>query len=304
MEWSGTTTEPVLAESLTSYFINGPVLALSALAAIPVILHFLLRHKPKKLLFPALRLLQLRKKTNVRRLRLKHIWLLLLRIFVIVLLVLAIARPTLPAANYTPNVWEMLTIAAVILVAIGTYYAVLRSWRKKHLPNHVFTYRRSMLRGGTGIGILLLLLLLFVWPYSRRVFAEIESPMPDVARNLPVSGVFLFDTSLSMSYQLANQTRLEKAAEIVAGPGGHLDQLPRGSQVAVAATSGNPRILFQTDIVAAKERVNGLKIDPLGRNKMDDLIRLAVDQQKKDRAKALKEFESDRYFRAIYILPI
>src|SRR5262245_16101579 len=37
------------------------------LVAIPVILHLLMRTKPKKLLFPALRLIQNRKRTNTRR---------------------------------------------------------------------------------------------------------------------------------------------------------------------------------------------------------------------------------------------
>src|SRR5687767_15010704 len=81
--------------------INPAILYGLGLALIPIILHFLLRTKPKKLLFPALKLLQARRTMNVRRLRLRHIWLLLLRIAVIGLLVLAIARPSLPAADYT-----------------------------------------------------------------------------------------------------------------------------------------------------------------------------------------------------------
>ena len=104
--------------SFLSYFMNAPVLAAAGLASIPVILHFLLRHKPKRLLFPALRLIQQRKKNNVRRLRLKHIWLLLLRVLVIVILVLAVARPRLPAANYEPSLFESLTLVGIVLVAI------------------------------------------------------------------------------------------------------------------------------------------------------------------------------------------
>jgi len=37
------------------------------LAGIPVILHLMLRAKPKKLLFPALRLIQNRQRQNVQR---------------------------------------------------------------------------------------------------------------------------------------------------------------------------------------------------------------------------------------------
>ena len=66
-----------------------------------VVLHFLLRSKPRKLIFPALQLIKIRRRQNVRRMRLRHLWLLLLRILVIVLLVLALARPSLPAADYS-----------------------------------------------------------------------------------------------------------------------------------------------------------------------------------------------------------
>ncbi len=63
------------------------------LVAIPVILHLLMRAKPKKLLFPALRLIQNRKRTNARRMRLRHWWLLLLRMAVIALLAIAVTGP-------------------------------------------------------------------------------------------------------------------------------------------------------------------------------------------------------------------
>jgi len=59
--------------------INPAILWGFALVSIPVILHFLLRARPKKYLFPALRLIQARRTHNIRRLRLRHIWLLLLR---------------------------------------------------------------------------------------------------------------------------------------------------------------------------------------------------------------------------------
>ncbi|MFQ5735129.1 MAG: BatA domain-containing protein, partial [Planctomycetaceae bacterium] len=287
------------AAGFPAYFINQPILILAALAAIPVILHFLLRHKPKKLLFPALRLIQLRKKNNIRRLRLKHLWLLLLRIAIVVLLVLAVARPTLPAANYRPNLRETLTLLAIVAVAVGAYFGVLHYWRRRQVPNHVIAYRRSLLRGGTGAGIAVLALLLFVWPYTNRVFAEIDAPLPDVARNQPVSAVFLFDTSPSMSYRHDNQSRLERAQEIAVG---HLESLPRGSQVAVVTNAGKPQVLFQTDFVAVRERITDkLVVHPLSNRKLDDLLRAAVARQESDWNQALEDFETDRFLREVYV---
>jgi len=302
-------TQPGLfaADAFPAHFINQSLLALAGLAVIPVILHFLLRHKPKKLLFPALRLLQLRKKNNVRRLRLKHIWLLLLRIAVVVLLVLALARPTLPAANYAPNPREWLTIFALVVLALGVYFGVMFHWRRKQIPNHAFTYRRSLLRAGTGIGLFVLLLLLFVWPYTRRVMAEIEAPLPEVARNLPVSAVFLFDDSLSMGYEYDEQTRLQAAAHIAED---HLETFPGGSQVALSSTSGSGRLVFQPDLVGVKKRVQALQkkkeqekrlVDVLTRHKLETLLREAIDVQVSHREQTIDEKQSEVFLREIYV---
>ena len=100
------------------------------LAAIPVVLHFLMRVKPRKLAFPALLLIRSRRKTNSRRLRLRHVWLLLLRVSVIVLLVVAVARPSLPAANYALSLREALTLAAIVVALLAVYRALLRYWRQ------------------------------------------------------------------------------------------------------------------------------------------------------------------------------
>lgn len=298
---------PGSSASFAAYFVNPSLLMLAALAIVPIILHFLLRNKPKKLLFPALRLLQLRKKNNVRRLRLKHVWLLLLRIAVILLIVFALARPTLPAANYTPNAREFLTIFAIVAVAVAAYYAVLHRWRKQRVPNHALVYRRTLLRAGTGIGILLLFLLLFVWPYTNRVFAEIDAPPPDAAKNLPVAAVFLFDNSLRMGYQFDNQTRLERAAEIA---GEHLQTFKHGSKVAVATTSGQDSILFQVDLAAVKDRIDPsdeerndrkLKVDPLSTGKLDRLLLAAIRRQVSDRKKTQERTATDTFLREIYI---
>ena len=79
--------------------INPALLYGFAFIAIPVLLHFLMRVKPKKFMFPALRLIQKRRLQNVRRMRLRHVWLLLLRIAVLAAIVGALLRPSLPAAT-------------------------------------------------------------------------------------------------------------------------------------------------------------------------------------------------------------
>ena len=60
-------------------FVNLSLLAGTALVAVPIVLHLIMRRKPRYLEFPALRFIQKRHDTNQRRLRLRHLLLLLLR---------------------------------------------------------------------------------------------------------------------------------------------------------------------------------------------------------------------------------
>jgi hypothetical protein len=78
-----------------------PVLLFGACAAaVPVVLHLVMRQQPRHLLFPALRFVQVRENANRRRLRLRHLLLLLLRIAAIFLLALALARPSIKAGGF------------------------------------------------------------------------------------------------------------------------------------------------------------------------------------------------------------
>lgn len=71
----------------------------AAVVGLPILLHLLLRQQPKKLVFPALRFLKQRQKTNQRRVQLKHILLLALRCLLLLLFALALYQPTLSSAG-------------------------------------------------------------------------------------------------------------------------------------------------------------------------------------------------------------
>lgn len=64
-----------------------------ALACVPILMHFLVRKKPRVVVFPAYRFLMERKASNTRNLRLRHLLLLLVRMLLVVLLCFALARP-------------------------------------------------------------------------------------------------------------------------------------------------------------------------------------------------------------------
>ncbi len=273
------------------------------LVALPVILHLLLRQKPKKLIFPAMRLIQQRRKQNSRRLRLRHIWLLLLRMLAIGLLVFAIARPSLPAANYSLSLGETVTLFAVIAGAVAVYFFVLSRWRSR-LPRYEYVSRRSSLRGWT-TGLTLLALLLAVGlPYQRRVAAEITAPPPGARIDVPVAAVFLFDTSFSMGYQQEGKTRLDLARQIAVE---HLGALPSGSRVAVADVSNDNPVIFQTTLGSAQARIDALELQPV-RIPLNDRLRTALLTQEDDRREKLDEQGSvpadsrrDRYVRRVYV---
>lgn len=81
-------------------FLTPMLLGGAALVAVPLVLHLIMRRKPVKREFPALRFLKSRATANRRRLRLNHLLLLLLRMAALALLALALARPTLRGAGW------------------------------------------------------------------------------------------------------------------------------------------------------------------------------------------------------------
>lgn len=237
-------------------FANSWLLWFLGLIVIPIILHFLLRQKPKKLLFPALRLIQTRQRNNVRRMRLRHVWLMLLRVLAIAFLVFALSQPKLPPADYGLSGGETARLLGIAIVAAAAYFGVISLWRRRRLPHHVMTYRRSLLRGGTGIGAMAALLLLVVWPYWRRIDAELSAPQPPSRENAPVAAVFLFDTSASMAYRHESLTRLEQAQKVAEE---YLERLPPFSRVGVGTTSEDGEVVLQGDLTSARTRIKALK---------------------------------------------
>jgi len=74
------------------------LLALSA-AAIPALLHLRQRQTPPTVVFPAVRYLHQTKREHSQRLKLRNLLLLILRTLIIVMIVLAAARPVATVWN-------------------------------------------------------------------------------------------------------------------------------------------------------------------------------------------------------------
>src|SRR5262245_39555106 len=76
-------------------FIHAYLLGGLALVGIPILLHLLLRQRPRRLPFAAFRFLKARQIINQRRMRLQHLLLLALRMLLLAAICLALARPLL-----------------------------------------------------------------------------------------------------------------------------------------------------------------------------------------------------------------
>lgn len=66
----------------------------AALVGLPILLHLIMRQEPKRLPFPAFRFLKQRRQLNQRKIRLRHLLLLLLRMALIALICLSLFQPT------------------------------------------------------------------------------------------------------------------------------------------------------------------------------------------------------------------
>ncbi|HEY3965919.1 MAG TPA: BatA domain-containing protein [Planctomycetaceae bacterium] len=275
-----------------------------ALMAVPLVLHLLMRAKPKKLLFPALRLIQNRKRTNTRRMRLRHLGLLLLRMLVIALLALALARPAVPSADYAPQAGDWMRLVFVAGACAAVYYGLLTLWKRRRTPPHEFAYRRSMLRGAVAVAAFLGLALVVAWPYQRRISAAITQPTVTNDEFLPVAAVMLFDTSLSMGYRLENKTRLEVAQDIAVKQIGHM---PRSSRVALCETGGESQIRFSQDVGGVAKRIAAITTHVVNRP-LDDRLLAALEAQGADHEQtrtgegaALAEAGREGILREVYV---
>lgn len=282
--------------------INSSLLLGLVLATVPVILHMVMRAKPKRIEFPALRLLKARRTSNSRRMQLRHFLLLLLRALVIAVLVLAIARPSLPAARYGLRWWEW-TILAVVVAGGYAAYKFLTRRKQLHLTNSFDAIeRRGRLRLWCTLAGLLAALIGVGVPWGMRVRAELLSPRSEAAEDIPVAAVFLVDTSISMNYRFENQTRLEHAVTVATE---HIGRFPASSRVAVAGLNADEDIVFQADMSGAASRLETLEVTSVPES-INRRIKAAIQTQIDDRKRVQEETNTggsaDAFAREIYVM--
>ena len=95
-------------------FLNILLLSGMAIATIPILLHLLMQRKPVSHQFPALRFLQIKSHVRKRRLKLRHLLLLLLRVAALCMLVLAVSRPVLRGTGWIVDQEGPVAVACVV----------------------------------------------------------------------------------------------------------------------------------------------------------------------------------------------
>ncbi|HEX4600906.1 MAG TPA: BatA domain-containing protein [Gemmatimonadales bacterium] len=95
-------------------FLHPLVLVGLVAAAIPALLHLLERREPPEAEFPPLRYLTEAERQSARRLRLRHLLLLILRTALIALIVLAAARPLVPSQAGNATTHEPTALALIL----------------------------------------------------------------------------------------------------------------------------------------------------------------------------------------------
>src|SRR5213594_580508 len=95
-------------------FLHPLALVGLAAAAVPALLHLLERQVPPEAEFPPLRYLSEAERQSARRLKLRHLLLLILRTLLIVLIVLAAARPLVPARTGGATVHAPTALALIL----------------------------------------------------------------------------------------------------------------------------------------------------------------------------------------------
>lgn len=236
-------------------FVNLSLLAGALFVAIPVVLHLLMRQRPKPMVFPALRFIQQRREANTRRLQLRHWVLLALRCAAIGVLALALARPSVASAAI--GNWIVVGVVAILFLAIGG------------LAGAAMVRRTSnALTAGLGVATLVLGVML-LWFTGKAWSSSGHSVLGD--EEAPVAAVFAIDTSPRMLYRQQNEDRLEASQQLAEWL---LKQLPADSEVAVLDSKPGAGF-FSVDRAAAAKSIERLKPAGMARS-MTEVLRSAV----------------------------
>lgn len=216
-------------------FANFSLIFGGLLLAIPIVLHLLLRPRPKQLVFPAIQFLEDQRGANRRQLQLRQWLLLALRCLAIGLLAAALARPSVP--SWAVGNWLLLGL----LAGLGLLTALLTGLALRQ--------RRGRLAVGGFLAATGVLVVAFLVLLQRTVGTTDQALLGH--EKAPVGAVLVIDSAPRMQYLWQNQTRLQQAQDMARWL---IGQLPADSEVAVLDARPGAAV-FAVDLAAAEQSV-------------------------------------------------
>jgi len=218
--------------------LNASMLLGALFVAIPIVLHLTMRPRPKRMIFPAVRFVLPRRESNQRRLRWRHWILLALRCLAVLLVALALARPSV--ASQSIGAWMTVGGFAGLALVIGALAAVAAaSGRGRWLA--------------IGLAAVAAVLAVTATTFAVQIFSGGSGGIG--RQQTPVAAVLVFDTSPRMQFRLQNKTRLQQAGDLAKWV---VSQLPEGSEAAVL-DSRTRSAVFSPDTAAAATAVTRLQ---------------------------------------------
>ena len=257
-------------------FVNLSLAFGGVLISVPILLHLLLRQKPKQLMFPAIRFIQQRKETNKRTLQLRHWILLALRCLAILLIAATLARPRVASASF--GNWFI--VAVLSMVAAALIALLILCWAQQRSKLIIG------LLGATAVACVIAASVMAAGTLGNDRGVVIGS------QQAPVAAILVFDTSPRMNYRQANMTRLEKAQETALWL---VRQLPPDSDLAViesrpslqgAPDDDSPTAGYARDLAAAEKAIRRLQTTGTPRNfpeLLEEAQRLAAQSKRTTR---------------------
>ncbi len=221
-------------------FAHASLLAGTALMLVPVMLHFLGKREPKRITFPALRFVRQTAIQAQRGWSIKRWLLLALRMLLIAIAALAFASPRVHSSMHA----TYLCLGLVAILALLASAVALLSLANRH-PRSIW-----MSIAGLASVLWLALGVWGTWTLARG------SAAPTQTSTGPICAAFVIDTSPTMDYRQANQSRLEVAKETVSWL---MDRMPSDSQIAIVTSTQGQRL--HPGRLSANQQLEKVKIE-------------------------------------------
>lgn len=242
-------------------FLNATLLFGLATITVPVVLHFIARREPRKVVFPSILFLNKRADSNRSRLRVRRWWLLALRILAVAMLAIALARPAIHRS--LSITWLTIGICSLVSVALLLLATIALSRRQPKTTTY-----------GLGIAGILLLFTALLW----GSYTYASGPAPSIDSIEPVAIAIILDNSPTSSWKTPDDNRITRIKDIATWM---VTRLPRTSRVAILDRSSQVASFSMdaTNAISKIEQLQPVETTPSLASRLDAAARLVRESE-------------------------